>query len=262
MTYDPDFVWLIQENQDDRLAVLGVQDTLDRLGIRWIGVDIDFRSRNLPIIEGLKATDRPLCYGPSFIPRIDHTDPKWRIGCIFSPISFCWSKFRANWGELMLVPDSQVCTVCELRSQIFTVHMFIRPDADSKKFDGGVRNPQELNSLLAGLDCGLDVVVAPPVKIDAEYRVFIVDSEVIAASEYRRGGIPSTQGFVPGDVTELAIDADTLWRPERAYAIDVARSGSRIGIVEANCITAARFYAADGQAIVAALCRLYGRGLR
>jgi hypothetical protein len=63
---------------------------------------------------------------------------------------------------------------------------------------------------------------------------------------------------VPNEAVDLAIEADRFWRPAEAYAIDVARSGERFGIVEANCITAAPHYAANGRALVEALCRLYG----
>jgi hypothetical protein len=97
--------------------------------------------------------------------------------------------------------------------------------------------------LLNRLDNDLQIVTASPTAIDAEYRLFMVASEVAAASEYRRNGQTSLQGFVPNEAIDLAIEADHTWRPAAAYAIDVARSGERFGIVEANCITAARHYA-------------------
>jgi hypothetical protein len=53
MAFDPKFVWLIQENQEDRLTVRGIEDVLDELKVRWIGIAIDFKTLTLPSIEGL-----------------------------------------------------------------------------------------------------------------------------------------------------------------------------------------------------------------
>lgn len=258
MSFDPRLVWLIQENQEDRRTVQRVQDVLDELDVRWIGIEIDFRKPTLPSVAGLRHDDRVLCFGPSFIPRIDHRDPRWRIGCIFDPASFRWSQFHIYWSGRMLSQDGKVSSAGAVRADPPTRPVFIRPDADSKVFDGGVRSRRELDILLDGLEDDLPVVTASPNPISNEYRVFMVASEVIAASEYRRNGQPSIHGFVPNEVVDLAIEADQIWRPAKAYAIDVARSGERLGIVEANCITAARHYAANGRSIVEALCRLYG----
>lgn len=259
MSFDPSFVWLIQQNQEDRLTVREIESVLDELNVRWIGLDIDFKTPILPRVEGLGSSDRALCFGPSFIPRIDHRDPAWRIGSIFDPDTFRWSQFQTHWPGKMLSADGRISSVRTLRTDPLPVRpVFIRPDADSKTFDGGIRSGPELDALLKELDADLQTVVASPTTIDAEYRLFVVASEVVAASEYRRNGKASIHGFVPNEAVDLAIEADRTWRPAEAYAIDVARSGQRFGIVEANCITAARHYAADTRAIVVALCQLYG----
>jgi ATP-grasp domain, R2K clade family 2 len=262
MAFDPELVWLIQENQEDRLTVGAIKGVLDVLNVRWIGIEIDFKTAALPSIEGLREGDRVLCFGPSFITRIDHRDPVWRIGSIFDPDSFRWSQFQANWPGKMLSRDGNVTSVRTLRIDPPELPIFTRPDADSKTFDGGIRSRFEFEVLLKRLDADLPIVTASPTIIDAEYRMFMVASEVVAASEYRRNGRTSMQGFVPNAAVDLALEADRIWRPAESYAIDVGRSGERFGIIEANCITAARHYAADTRAIVEALCRHYGTANR
>jgi hypothetical protein len=143
----------------------------------------------------------------------------------------------------MLSQDGGVSSVRALRADPPGRPIFARPDTDSKTFDGGIWSRLELDALLNRLDNDLWIVTASPTAIDAEYRLFIVASEVVAASEYRRNGQTSLQGFVPNEAVDLAIEADRTWRPAAAYAIDVARSGERFGIVEANCITAAHYAA-------------------
>jgi len=144
MAFDPRLLWLIQENRDDRRAVREVQDILDQLEVRWIGVEIDFKSMALPAIAELSEGDLVLCWGPSFVRRWDHSSPFWRIGCIFDPLSFRWSQFREHWQGLMLCANAEVSTVSDLRSNLPMRPTFIRPDADSKAFDGGVRSPLEV----------------------------------------------------------------------------------------------------------------------
>lgn len=247
---------MIQENREDRRTVLGLQDILTDLGVPWLGINIDFASKTLPQITGLDEDDRVLCHGPSFIPRIDHSDPFWRIGSIFDPKTFLWSQCRAHWGELMLARGS-VSSVQDFAKAVSDGPVFIRPDADSKVFDGGVRSTIELKELLARLPEDLQIVSAPPETIDAEYRVFVVGDDVVAASQYRLGGKPASDGFVPSQVIDLALQANALWQPREAYVIDIAKSGTRFGVIEVNCITAARFYSADARAVVAALCAYY-----
>jgi hypothetical protein len=80
-----------------------------------------------------------------------------------------------------------------------------------------------LDALLNRLDNDLWIVTASPTAIDAEYRLFIVASEVVAASEYRRNGQTSLQGFVPNEAVDLAIEADRTWRPRITGGLAQAR---------------------------------------
>jgi ATP-grasp domain, R2K clade family 3 len=122
---------------------------------------------------------------------------------------------------------------------------FVRPDADNKLFDGGVYDQASLRSAAGNLPDDLVVVQAQTQIIDTEWRCFVVDGEVVDGSEYRRNGQPSFSRGVPQRAIELVETATKRWLPAPVVCIDVARSGDRFGIVEANCFNASRFYAAD-----------------
>jgi hypothetical protein len=142
----------------------------------------------------------------------------------------------------MLSLDGKVSSVSMLRADPPGQPVFIMPDAAPKTFDGGVRSRLEF-------DADLQMVIASPGPIDVECRVFMVAPKWIPPPNI--GEMASRRwGFVPNEGVDLAIKADSSGRPTEAYAIDMARSGERFGHVGANCITAARQYAADGQAIV------------
>lgn len=255
-SFDPNLLWLIQKNQNDRLAVLGVQDILDGLGVRSKEVEIDFNSLHLPQIDGLTDSDVVLCHGPGFTRRYSNISPQLRRGCLFNPETFRWSQFQEHWRDEMLSIDGRISAIADLRIHPPEYPVFIRPDADSKAFEGGIRSSSEWEILAARLPPDLRVIVASPVRVDAEYRVFMVNSNVVAASEYRSDGQPSINGFVPDGVIDIALKAESFWRPANAYVIDIARSGARYGIVETNCIMASRYYGADPKAIIVALCEM------
>ncbi|NEX94859.1 ATP-grasp domain-containing protein [Caulobacter sp. 17J65-9] len=97
------------------------------------------------------------------------------------------------------------------------------------------------------------MVVAPPRTIEAEWRFFIVDREVVGCSEYRRWGAPSIDGPVPHAAIMLAADLAELWGPAPVYCLDLAEADGRIGVVEANCFNASRFYGADAHRVLKAV---------
>lgn len=132
---------------------------------------------------------------------------------------------------------------------------FVRPDGDTKLFDGGVYDSTALrnsvNPQLVPEDT--PVVVASAVEIDAEWRFFMVEGQVVACSQYRRWGMPSFDGAVPHAAMEMAAELATRWSPAKVFCLDLASARGRIGVVEANCFNAARFYAADVPRIVSAV---------
>ena len=248
--------WLLQANHPDPSVFRSLADILDELEVPWTGVTIDFTSLTLPPLPDVAPGHDRLCYGPGFIRRIDHHDPAWRIGSIFNPDTFLWSQCHLHWGDRM-VSYGRVLTASEWLASPPDDDTFARPDGDSKVFDGGVYPPEAFRTQMAKLAAETSVVCAPPVAIDAEYRVFIVGADVVAASQYRRAGVACFDGYVPDAVIDLALEANSIWQPREAYVLDIARSGERWGIVEVNCITAARFYNAKPRAVVSAIRDLY-----
>ena len=155
-------------------------------------------------------------------------------------------------------------TVGEVRALLAREgRMFVRPDADNKAFESGVHDAGSFARAIAQsnmpdgspVDDKAPVVISSPVKIESEYRLFIVDGEVAAASSYRHLQRPNIEAFVPNAAVDLALSAAATWMPAPAACIDVATcADGTIGIIEANCINAARFYDANVAAVVDAIC--------
>ncbi|HEY4056213.1 MAG TPA: ATP-grasp domain-containing protein [Kofleriaceae bacterium] len=201
------------------------------------------------------AEERALvCLGASFVPRIA-IETTWQPGIYFDPATFRWSVMAERWRGLMFSPDGAVTTAREVLEQLETGGaLFVRPDEDSKSFDGGVyASASELAAALGTTDRGVAVIRGRPITVDAEWRCFVVGTEIVDASEYRRAGSPSLHRGAPPRVLDLVDAALARWSPAPVTCIDVASSGDHFGIVEANCFNAARFYAADTATVLAAV---------
>jgi hypothetical protein len=146
---------------------------------------------------------------------------------------------------------------------------FIRPTYDSKTFAGRVFFPDEFAAFQeeackrTGEDDrahgGIEVLVARPRLIYSETRFWVVRGEVITSSLYKRGGQPHFQEGAPSQAVEdfARACARAAWTTYRganpAYVLDVAETPNGPKVIETNCLNSAGFYAADMQALVAAI---------
>jgi hypothetical protein len=58
---------------------------------------------------------------------------------------------------------------------------------------------------------------------------------------------------VPYAAIDLAAELATRWSPADIYCVDLAATGDRIGVVEANCFNASRFYGAVTERVLRAV---------
>jgi hypothetical protein len=173
--------------------------------------------------------------------------PRLRPGIFYHPETFRWSAYQLGWREAMLSADGRVVPLATARTlRGSSVRAFIRPDSDSKAFEGGLYDDVGLATATRRTSVSetTPVVFASPVKIEAEWRFFIVKSEVVGCSEYRHWGRLSTDGSVPHAAIEYAYECASRWGPADIYCLDLGATENRIGIVEANCFNASRFYGA------------------
>ncbi|MBA3458015.1 MAG: ATP-grasp domain-containing protein [Deltaproteobacteria bacterium] len=243
--------WLLQANLRDRGFLAELMTSLDLLGEAWHAVTLVPFSPLLPEVPPDIEGGAIVCYGASFVPRVaDRTS--WKPGIFFDRDTFRWSTMCARWQELMFSSEGRSMTLDGAIEALDdgARSSFVRPDADDKLFDGGVYDAQTLRVVSKGAARESAVIVAEPRPIDAEWRCFVIDREVVDSSEYRRAGQPSLRRGAPPRVIELAEQAAARWVPAAVTCIDIASSGDRFGIVEANCFNASRFYAVDTRTVL------------
>lgn len=167
-----------------------------------------------------------------------------------------------HWGKHMFNADSHVCRFEDVPEQ--SVPFFIRPTLDSKSFTGYTTDWPTFNKwqqrvISLGADNGgtlyADTMVQISTKkqIYSEYRLWMLDDKVITASLYRQGGRPFYSSNVDERIIKFGEYISSLWSPARAYVLDICESKDGLFVLEAGCINAAGFYAANTQKLVEAL---------
>ncbi|WGS51296.1 ATP-grasp domain-containing protein [Paraburkholderia sp. D15] len=246
--------WIIQENRGVVSNVADMAAALKELGHVPHLVQLQ-RGAGVPELTDVPPDVPVVCHGPGFVTRaVGH--PRLGSGIYYDAAVFRWSKFHENWNAAMLAEDGHLTSLGDAASLLATgTRFFVRPDADSKDFDGNVYDAEGLAAatIRKPLPPDLPVIIASPLVIDAEWRFFVVQREVVACSAYRRGGQPAIDDHVPYAAIEMAISLAEQWSPADVFCLDLGACEGRFGVIEANCFNASRFYAANGVRILQAV---------
>ncbi|NEX94858.1 hypothetical protein [Caulobacter sp. 17J65-9] len=135
--------WVIQANRGAALDVEAMAETLRADGHVAHLLTLE-KGAPAPEIPDLPDAAPIVCHGPGFLTRA-YGHPRLGAGLFFDRDAFRWSTFRAFWGEAMLATDADVTTLEAAQKRLADgASAFIRPDADSKAFDGGVYDAEGL----------------------------------------------------------------------------------------------------------------------
>lgn len=173
-----------------------------------------------------------------------------------------FNKWIAGWGkDNLLNGDAIEDTVSNIIHKIpkNAVNFFARPSEDTKSFNGTVFERDNLIYWLNqvansgdrfGLNADTSIIVASEKEINAEYRLFIVDGQVVTGSLYRVKGKVITSEHIDQKAIDYAYAMMDIWQPDRAFVLDVALTNDGPKIIEINNINSSGFYKSDISRIV------------
>ena len=179
--------------------------------------------------------------------------------------TFTYESWASNYGEMLLnSPDGVELTTIggfSLKDKNTEEFIFVRPQHDTKSLVGKVWVAKDFlnwteeakKGSYAGVDKDTPIVIAKPYGIDAEWRLFIVDNEIVGSSQYHKNGKLYKKEGIPNDVAIFAKKAIEKWSPVPAYVLDICHSAGNCYIVEAQGFNSAGHYAANLNEVVKAV---------
>lgn len=138
--------------------------------------------------------------------------------------------------------------------------MFARPSSCHKLFVGRCIDKESFAIGLAPAryDPATLVVIAAPQPIEREWRLVVINDQVVSGSQYAIGSRRAIATGCPSEVREFAesILAEIRWRPDPAFMLDVCESAGQLRLVEFNSFSGSWLYRCDLSAVVAAASKL------
>jgi hypothetical protein len=104
-------------------------------------------------------------------------------------------------------------------------------------------------------------VIASPQPISREWRVVVIEDQIVSGSQYAVGGERAIAVDFPSEVHAFAESmlSAVRWRPDPAFMLDVCESAGRLWLVELNSFSGSWLYQCELSAVVSAASELCKR---
>lgn len=212
-------------------------------------------------LVGMEDNDTPITIdvpNPVFVTgttsmRLVSAKMGWNPGYIDAPGQ---EELKSVWGDELLNSDAVMGPLGTIMPP--GKGFFIRPVEDTKSFAGQIMNEDEFydwrKSIIMGnfpfATLGKDdlIMMAPIKTIYAEYRLYVVDGDIVTGSRYKIGN----KVFYTEDLDPKMLDYARArikeYCPRRAMCLDIAQiEGDNLTykVIETNAISSSGFYACD-----------------
>src|SRR5687767_4759685 len=249
--------WVIQRNLTNTDDLQELKQGCDKIGVAYIEFDIIPFTGQLPAFEKDKQS---IFYGSTTMGELVYKDSSINKGFFFDLQSFSIANYFEKWGRHMLNHGALITTFSELMLKDYDTDklLFIRPDDDSKSFSGEVKKHSEIKNwydklkMFDNTSLSLDskIIVSEPYHLNYEWRLWIVNKQIVAASKYREDFKLKKERGCPAAVIQFAEQRCLEYTPHDVFVMDICETGNNDYIVECGCMNSAGFYHADIGAIV------------
>jgi len=138
---------------------------------------------------------------------------------------------------------------------LFGKYVFIKPNS-GKDFTGTEFDLKYLESEdFYKTHPNLEIIVAPCKHIYCEWRLIVIDNEIVTGCQYKDDDGINIEGGVPRDILLYAqsVLKEVAWRPDRAFVLDIFQCDRQRYVGEINAINCSDFYLCNIAAIIKAL---------
>ena len=253
----------VQHNLLNHECLEKIREALEKHKIPHVFIGVIPFSREITSDEPIEGTDY-LPYGSTSL-TVETQKLGWR-GQYFIPETFRAEAWFQNRNDMLncTTPFSVAEAIKYLRQRPKDELIFTRPTEDLKTYSGQVIECGECADWLTdAMECAssgsyqlspdTQIIIAPPLKIKAEWRWFIVGGKVIDGSMYRFNGELLKQHEVDSLVIAEAQRFADVWLPHPCCVMDLALVDDRMKVIEFNTINSSGFYDHDVEKIIVAL---------
>jgi len=174
---------------------------------------------------------------------------------------FNYSEYVKHIPDYILNPDAKVLKMSEVSVYVQNMdNYFIKPNGDLKEFAGQVLVFGEFDFWydklisIGYLDHNdFDVVVSATKVIGNEWRLVVVDKQIVAASLYKQYGRSVQKDELPFAVGTFATEIIARYNPAPVYVMDICETTNGLKVIEYNTFNHAGLYACDVSNIILAI---------
>ena len=253
--------WLLQEFEDTRKLA----DALDRLGVPYSWHKVIPFVGDLTPEPDIRDKTAVVLFG-------SYTLWRYAEAQDLKPGVFKLRPYvhEAAWHSQVLNGEgSEFATLSEIPEKLCNDERlwFFRPVNDSKEIAGSVKPARDIIALAqtvlalnedeiphGSLRHDTKLMLSQPACILKEWRLWVVDGQVVTYSLYKEGARVVYRREIDDDALAFAqrmVEINPGYA--QAYVIDICRTADGLKMLETNCINAAGFYAADLTLLVAAI---------
>lgn len=254
--------WVLQKNLTKAEVLDRIKSALDSTYCSWEEIEV------IPFSESIPRPTNPgrihIPYGSTTFMLNAYKNDVLRKGVFFSPQTFRMSHYVSQWQENVLNADGKQIRFGALKDWISAAdtRWFVRPDDDGKGFAGRVATYRELLEWskkvvdldIPELNAETKIWISSPKKIEKEWRLFIVNDEVVSASRYMsQGQLNESNTDIPPAMIRYAESLASAYPLEEVYTMDIAISDGQYKLIECNCFNGTGFYAHNIEKVVSSI---------
>lgn len=257
--------WVLQKNITRPKILEQIKSALQKEKVLWEEVTIVPFSNELPPLKNKATIHIP--YGSTTFMLNAYNDERFAKGVFYNPSTFTMSNYVDKWKGHVLNSDGQLMSFGDVKklNSDGSEKWFVRPNHDGKEFSGKVETRDDLKKWskkiiqldLPDFNAQTPIWLSAPKTIKKEWRLFIVDNEIVSTSRYmEKGALNESAIDAPEEMLHFANQRIKEYRLDDVYVMDVAEVEDGFKIIECNCFNGTGFYENNIERIVKAVNQL------
>ncbi len=266
--------WLVQEFLNYNPNTIRILKALEKCSIEYLIVRVD-KDNSLTVIDeeskiprdnsdrvlnAFICNEQVMVYGSKTLANISK-EMNLEPGSFVND-QFEFEVFQQVLGDELLNKDFMVGDLWELNP--IDEEFFIRPTGNTKLFTGQTVTREEFLSWQKQ-ECkenspylGQKLMISPTQEIQAEYRFFVVNQNIVTSSCYKENNLIRTIRKPSHELISYTTKMINKFPLAKAFVIDIAETNNGFKVIEYNNINTSGLYNCDEFLIVQAINEMTG----